>query len=114
MARFLFAVNASTPYYVLRGMTSRQRHIFIFLGITTLIALTSNPHTTYARDFVRMSAWDDAVFDSLEDPTPDPQACFQVREGAEWVTDAGTYRFESGTLTFLRTVAGRPTGCHCL
>jgi hypothetical protein len=29
-----------------------------------------------------------------------------------WATDVGTYRFETGVITFQSTVGGRPTGCH--
>jgi len=59
-----------------------------------------------------MSDWDRAVHDSLETPAPDPKKCFGVSRGSEWITAVGTYRFETGTLTFLKTVMGRPTGCH--
>jgi hypothetical protein len=76
------------------------------------VILIPGSATVEAKDFERMSSWDRAVYDSLENPTPDTAACFEVKGASEWQTDVGLYRFESGTITFLQTVTGRPTGCH--
>lgn len=79
-------------------------------AVTVLLLLC--PLTLDAKEFGRMSDWDRAVYDSLENPMPDLNACFAVKSGAELATDVGVYRFESGTMTFLQTVNGCPTGCH--
>lgn len=111
VARFLLRLLKKPGIMAIVTMRERRRAArvvcFLIFGVCLL-----PPAPGLAKDVVRLSGWDLAIRDSLDRPTADPNATFRVRAGAEWKTDVGTYRFHSGTLTFLLPVGGRPTGCY--
>ncbi len=105
--------SAPDEYIIERGMRSAQTFFVIFTRVAFAAGTWITPTgSAFAKDVVRLTDWDLLIHDSLDHPTADPQKTFTIRPGAEWSSDVGTYRFESGTVTFQRTVGGRPTGCH--
>jgi len=79
--------------------------------IACVTVITVVASTAAGKTIVRLDGWDKAVHDSLEHPTADPSAFFEVIPGSTWETVLGTCEFRSGTLAFFSPVGGRPTGC---
>jgi hypothetical protein len=90
---------------------ARNTHCFSIFGLS-LTLLLFHYGSSCAKTEIRLSGWDKAVLDSLDHPSADPERRFAVRRGASWNTELGLWRFGAGTLTFLRNVGGRPTGCY--
>ncbi|MEW5700982.1 MAG: M1 family aminopeptidase [Candidatus Zixiibacteriota bacterium] len=81
------------------------------ISLAAVAVVTVMHAPAVGRTFTRLAGPDRAIYDSLSRPHADPAAFFTVVPGVEWETVLGTYRFESGTLSFFTPVGGRPSGC---
>ena len=92
----------------MRGFRSTAILILFLALVHSAVPVAS----VHAETKAHVGAVDKALVDSLDRVEIDPSRCRVVRPGSEWSTPVGTYRFSSGSLSFLKPIAGRPMGCY--